>query len=171
VSPRRFKNFSAGLSRAGSSRMSSTFLAQYTRSRFAPLISLTMPCFSSHHPGVTYTENASGGWDMHTCPVCNGTTKVPCPICKGTGIQTCEICKGKKFIPISWTPTDNPWFNSQPDLIWLKDGQVILGRVAASIGEERTIITRDKKVLNVNASEILPRPDTNSPATPTASPK
>jgi hypothetical protein len=126
---------------------------------------------SSHHPGVTYTENASGGWDMHTCPVCNGTAWVTCPICKGKGIQTCDICKGKKFIPIAWTPTDNPWFNSQPDLIRLKDGQVILGRVAASIGEERTIITRDKKVLYVKASEILPRPDTNSPAIQTASPK
>jgi len=41
------QNFAAGLSCAGSSRISSSFLAQYTRSRFAPLTSLTMPCFSN----------------------------------------------------------------------------------------------------------------------------
>ena len=118
---------------------------------------------SSHHPGVIYTERpGGGGLDMHTCPVCHGTTKVTCSVCKGTGRVTCPICNGKKFIPIAWTITDNPWFNSQPDLIRLKDGQVILGRVAASVGDDRTIVTRDKKILHVNASDILPKADTNS---------
>lgn len=41
------QNFATGLICAGSSRISSSFLAQYTRSRFAPLTSLTMPCFSN----------------------------------------------------------------------------------------------------------------------------
>ena len=40
-------NFSAGLSCAGSSKISSNFLAQNTRSRFAPLTSLTMPRFAN----------------------------------------------------------------------------------------------------------------------------
>lgn len=44
---RWYQNFSAGVSRAGSSRISSSFLAQNTRPRFAPLTSLRMPCFSN----------------------------------------------------------------------------------------------------------------------------
>jgi hypothetical protein len=127
---------------------------------------------SSHHPGVIYTERpGGGGLDMHVCPVCKGTTKVKCNVCKGTGKVTCPICNGKKFIPIAWTITDNPWFNGQPDLIRLKDGQVILGRVAASVGDDRTIVTRDKKILHVNVSNILPRSDSNSIPATAPSPK
>ena len=74
--------------------------------------------------------------------------------------------QGKKFIPIVWTPTNNPSFNSQPDVIRLADGQVLLGRVAAEVGDDRTIITRDKKILHVKASDILPKPETNSPVAP-----
>lgn len=96
------------------------------------------------------------------CTVCGGTTKVTCKTCAGTGKQTCEVCQGKKFIPTAWTPTDNPWFNSQPDLIRLKDGRTILGRIAMAVGEERTIVTRDKKTLQVKASDILPKAGTNS---------
>jgi hypothetical protein len=106
---------------------------------------------------------------MHTCPVCKGTTKVTCSVCKGTGKVTCPICSGKKFIPVAWTPTNNPWFNSQPDVIRLADGQVLLGRVAASAGDERTIITRDKKILHVKASDILPKAETNSFVVPASS--
>jgi len=121
---------------------------------------------SSHHPGVTYTSRADGGWDMHTCPVCNGTGKVKCDVCKGTGKVTCPVCNGKKFIPAAWTPTDNPYFNRQPDIIRLADGRVLLGRVAASVGDDRTIVTRDKKILHVKASDILPKAGTNFPAAP-----
>jgi hypothetical protein len=41
------QNLFAGLSCGGSSKIWRSFLAQYTRSRFAPLTSFTMPCFSS----------------------------------------------------------------------------------------------------------------------------
>ena len=94
-----------------------------------------------------------------------------CDVCKGTGKVTCPICNGKKFIPVAWTITDNPWFNSQPDLLRLKDGQVILGRVAGAVGDDRTIVTRDKKILHVNASDILPQPDSNSIPATAPSPK
>src|ERR1035437_527275 len=126
---------------------------------------------SSHHPGVTYTSRADGGWDMHSCPVCKGTTKVTCSVCKGTGKETCPVCNGKKFISVASTPTDNPWFNSQPDVIRLKDLQVLLGRVSPSLGDDRTIVTRDKKILHVKASDILPKADTNPPAAKTSSSK
>ena len=85
--------------------------------------------------------------------------------------MTCPICDGKKFIPIAWTPTNNPSFNSQPDVIRLADGQVILGRVVASVGDDRTIVTRDKKILHVKASDILPKAETNFPAAKTSSSK
>jgi hypothetical protein len=91
---------------------------------------------------------------------------VACSVCKGTGRETCSICNGKKFIPVAWTPTDNPWFNSQPDVIRLADGQAVLGRVAAAVGDDRTIITRDKKTLHAKASDILPKTEEISPATP-----
>jgi hypothetical protein len=105
------------------------------------------------------------------CKVCGGTGKVTCSVCNGTGRQTCPVCNGTKFVPLAWTPTNNPWFNSQPDLIRLKDGRVLLGRVAVAMGEERTIITRDKKTVHVKASDILPKVDTNSPAAKTSSSK
>ena len=100
------------------------------------------------------------------CKICSGTAKVSCPDCKGTGKETCPVCEGKKFIPVAWTPTDNPYFNRQPDVIRLADGRVLLGRVAAEAGEDRTIVTRDKKIVHVNVSDMLPASGSNAPAAP-----
>ena len=122
--------------------------------------------WNQHHLGEVIVYQNGVAVNIGKCKVCGGTTKVTCSVCKGTGKVTCPICSGKKFIPIAWTPTDNPWFNSQPDVIRLADGQVLLGRVAASLGDDRTIITRDKKILHVKASEILFKTDTNAPAAP-----
>jgi hypothetical protein len=126
---------------------------------------------NQHHLGEVIVMQDGKPVNIGKCKICGGTGKVTCGVCKGTGKVTCPICNGKKFIPVAWTITDNPWFNSQPDLIRLKDGQVILGRVAASVGDDRTIVTRDKKILHVNVSDILPKADTNSPAVQTPSPK
>ena len=120
--------------------------------------------WSEHHLGDVIVIQDGKPTDIGKCKICGGTTKVTCSVCKGTGKVTCPICNGKKFIPVAWTPTDNPWFNSQPDVIRLADGQVILGRLAAEVGDERTIVTRDKKILHVKASDILPKPGTNDSA-------
>jgi hypothetical protein len=122
--------------------------------------------WSEHHLGEVIATQDGKPANIGKCKICGGSTKVTCSVCKGTGKVTCPICKGKKSIPVAWTPTDNPWFNSQPDVIRLADGQVLLGRVAATIGDDITIITRDKKILHVKTSDILPRADTNSPAAP-----
>ena len=127
--------------------------------------------WNQHHLGEVIVYQNGVAVNIGKCKVCGGTTKVTCSVCKGTGKVTCPICSGKKFIPIAWTPTDNPWFNSQPDVIRLADGQVLLGRVAASLGDDRTIITRDKKILHVKAPDILPKADTNPPAAKTSSSK
>jgi len=118
--------------------------------------------WNHHHVGEMIQYQNGVAANVGKCTVCRGATKVTCKTCTGTGKQKCEVCEGKKFIPITWTPTDNPWFNSQPDLIRLKDGQTILGRIAMSTGDERTIVTRDKRTLRVKASDILPKAGTNS---------
>ena len=120
--------------------------------------------WNQHHVGEVVVYQNGVAVSTGQCKVCGGTTRVTCSACKGQGRQGCEVCNGKKFVPAAWTATDNPWFNRQPDLIRLKDGQVILGRVAASTGEDRTIVTRDKKVVHVNVSDILPKGDI-TPAT------
>jgi hypothetical protein len=122
--------------------------------------------WTTHHVGEVIVYQNGVAVNIGKCKICGGTTKVKCDVCKGTGKVTCPVCNGKKFIPVAWTPTDNPWFNSQPDVIRLADGQVILGRVAAEVGDDRTIVTRDKKILHVKASDILPKTDTNGPAAP-----
>jgi hypothetical protein len=122
--------------------------------------------WNQHHLGEVIVYQNGVAVNIGACKVCGGTTKVTCSVCKGTGKVTCPVCSGKKFIPVAWTPTDNPWFNSQPDVIRLANGQVLLGRVASSVGDDRTIVTRDKKVLHVKASDILPKANTNAPAAP-----
>jgi hypothetical protein len=123
---------------------------------------------SEHHLGEVIVYQGGQFQLIGKCKICGGTGKVKCDVCKGTGRVTCPVCNGKKFIPVAWTPTDNPYFNSQPDVIRLADGQVILGRVAGEDGGDKIIVTRDKKVLHVKASDILPKAGTNSPATQTS---
>jgi hypothetical protein len=120
--------------------------------------------WSEHHLGEVIVMQDGKPTDIGQCKICGGTTKVTCSVCKGTGKVTCPICNGKKYIPPTWTPTNNPWFNSLPDVIRLADGRVVLGRIAATVGDDLTIVTRDKKILHVKASDILPKLDTNSPA-------
>ena len=126
--------------------------------------------WNQNHVGDVIAYQNGDPVDTGKCKVCGGTGKVKCDVCKGTGKVTCPICDGKKFIPVAWTPTDNPYFNRQPDVIRLADGRVVLGRVAATIGDDLTIVTRDKKILHVKSSDILPKAGTNAPAAPTAPP-
>jgi hypothetical protein len=122
--------------------------------------------WNQHHVGEVVVIQNGQPVITGPCKICGGTTKVDCPVCKGQGKVHCEICSGKKFIPTAWSRTNNPWLNRQPDLIRLKDGQVLLGKVALSNGDDRGIRTRDGKFVHVNASDILPNSDTSA-----ASPK
>jgi hypothetical protein len=125
---------------------------------------------SEHHVGHVIVIQNGKQVDTGPCKICGGTGKVKCNICNGTGKVICPICNGKKFIPVAWTPTDNPYFNSQPEVIRLAGGQVILGRIAGEDNGEKIIVTRDKKVLHVKASDVLPKTEmnTNSPAAQTS---
>jgi hypothetical protein len=119
--------------------------------------------WNQNHVGEVVAYQNGVAVNTGQCKVCSGTTRVTCPACVGKGTQACELCARQKYVPAAWSATDNPWFNRQPDLIRLKDGQVILGRVAATTGEERTIVTRDKKIVRVKASDILPKGEANVP--------
>jgi hypothetical protein len=124
--------------------------------------------WNQNHVGEVVSYQNGKAVSLGPCKVCGGTTKVMCNACKGAGKQTCPICAGKKFIPLAWNPTNNPWFDSQPDVIRLTDGRVLLGRVAATVGDDLTIVTRDKKILHVKAADVLPRAGTNAPAAQSA---
>ena len=113
--------------------------------------------WSQGHVGEVIIMQNGRAANIGRCKVCGGAAKLDCQACKGQGKQVCQICSGKKFVPATWTATDNPWLNSQPDLVRLKDGRVFLGRIALSMGEQRTIVTRDGKAIRVEASDILPR--------------
>ena len=126
--------------------------------------------FNQTHVGDVIEYQNGVAVDTGKCKICGGTGKVTCSVCKGTGKVTCPICNGKKFIPIAWTPTDNPFFDSQPDIIRLTDGRVVLGRIAGQMGDDITIVTRDKKVLHVKSSEILPKGGSNPAPAQTSPP-
>ena len=117
--------------------------------------------WNQNHVGEVIAIRDGKAVNLGKCPTCGGSTKVKCPVCAGSGQQTCEFCDGKKIVPATWTPTDNPVLNRQPDLIRFKDGRVLLGRVALKLGTKYTIKTRDGKTVEVDATEILPK--TTSP--------
>lgn len=118
--------------------------------------------YNQNHVGHIIVMQNGEVVDSGPCKTCGGTGKVPCSVCKGTGQQECPICNDKKYIPEAWTPTDNPWLNSQPDLLRLNDGRVLFGKVISTIGTDVTIKTRDGKWLHVNATNMAPKSETIS---------
>lgn len=117
--------------------------------------------WNQHHVGEVIVYRNGVAENTGPCKICGGTTKVQCPVCKGQGKQECEICKGKKFIPVAWIPSDNPWLNRQPDLIRLRDGRLLFGKVVASNGDDQTVRTRENRWLHISASEIMDYSGTN----------
>lgn len=118
------------------------------------------------HVGEVIVVQNGKAANLGKCKQCGGATKIQCSVCGGKGQQVCEYCTGTKLVPIDWKPNDNPVLNRQPDLIRLKDGRALLGRVAMRSGTKYTIKTRDGKLVNIDASEIVPKTvtKTNAPA-------
>ena len=113
--------------------------------------------WNQNHVGEVVVIQNGRAVNMGKCPKCGGATKMKCPICDGKGQQTCEFCAGTKIVPASWTPDNNPVLDRQPDLIRLKDGRSLLGRIATRIGTKYTIKTREGKLVEVDAADILPK--------------
>ena len=118
------------------------------------------------HVGEVIVVQNGKAANLGKCKQCGGATKIQCSVCGGKGQQVCEYCQGTKLVPIDWKPNDNPVLNRQPDLIRLKDGRALLGRVAMRSGTKYTIKTRDGKLVDLDASEIVPKAvsKTNGPA-------
>lgn len=111
--------------------------------------------YNQNHVGHVIEVQGDKAVDIGPCPVCHGETKTPCKICAGTGRQKCLVCGGEKFVPEAWSATDNPWFNAQPDLLRLKDGRKLLGKVVSRIDNDLTIRTREGKSLNLKFSDLV----------------
>jgi hypothetical protein len=118
------------------------------------------------HVGEVIVVKNGKAENIGKCKQCGGSTKIQCTVCGGKGQQVCEYCEGTKLVPVDWKPDDNPVLNRQPDLIRLKDGRALLGRVAMRSGTKYTIKTRDGKMVSIDASEIVPKAvtKTNAPA-------
>jgi hypothetical protein len=122
--------------------------------------------YSQNHVGHVIAMQNGKAVDTGPCAICGGSGKVPCKVCKGTGRVTCPICEGQKFIPVAWTPTNNPWLDKQPDLIRLASGQVMFGKIMHSNDTELTIKTRDGRWIHVAVTNILPNPEVPNVTTP-----
>lgn len=112
--------------------------------------------FNQNHVGHVIVMQNGRAVDSGPCKICGGTGKVPCSVCKGTGEVACPICGGRKFIPVAWTPTDNPWLDSQPDLIRLNDGRILFGKIISTEGTDVLIKTRGGQWMHVDSTNIVP---------------
>ena len=91
------------------------------------------------------------------CPTCQGTTRVKCDKCNGTGILSCGICKGLKSVPSTWTATDNPVVDSDPNYIKLKDGRAIRGKIVIQMGNTVVIKPDSGKNIETTKDQIVPK--------------
>ena len=113
----------------------------------------TSESWNQNHVGEVITFQQGRAVNIGKCKVCGGTTRVNCPVCHGEAKATCPICKGQKTVPASWKPNDNPWLNSQPDLVRLKSGRILLGKLMTN-GTDVLIKTRDGKFNPLDPTEL-----------------
>ena len=91
------------------------------------------------------------------CPTCQGKTRVKCEKCAGTGMLVCAMCKGSKSVPSSWTATDNPVIDADPNYIKLKDGRVIRGKIVIEMGNTVVIKPDNGKNIETTKDQIVPK--------------
>jgi hypothetical protein len=114
--------------------------------------------WNHHHVGEVIQTDDGMPRNIGKCPTCSGTTKIQCAKCLGKGAQPCFVCEGKAVVPKAWTSADNPRLNNHPDLIRLRDGRRVIGRIAMQAGSSCTIRTRDGKMIEVSSADILSKP-------------
>jgi len=125
-----------------------------------PLTGRSYALVSLGHAGEVFTVQNGQAVPLGPCPTCQGRTRVPCKTCQGTGRVTCPVCERAGIVAAAWKPTDNPWFNRQPDVVRLKDGRVFLAREAGGGGDTVIFKTRDGQFITVKRAEVqqMPRP-------------
>jgi hypothetical protein len=110
--------------------------------------------WNQHHVGEVIEMQNGEPVNIGKCKICGGTTKVKCTTCNGTGETRCKICDGKKIVPESWSAFDNPKMKQRPNLVHLKDGKTIAGKVIMS-GGSKTRIKTEKGDIDIPAGDVL----------------
>lgn len=110
--------------------------------------------WNQHHVGEVIQMQNGEPVNIGACKVCGGQTKVQCTTCKGTGKAPCNICEGKKVVPESWSNFDNPKMKNRPNLIHMKDGKTITGKIIMSGGSKTRIKTADGDI-DVPAGDVV----------------
>jgi hypothetical protein len=113
--------------------------------------------FNQGHAGHIFALSGKHYEDKGPCPQCGGAGTINCPACKGSGEIPCFVCDGKKVVPTAWTPNDNPKLMERSDLIRMKNGDRIFGKIVGEVGGEAFIKTAEGNQLKVNAADILSR--------------
>jgi hypothetical protein len=113
---------------------------------------------SEYHAGEIWKLENGKLVSAGFCPTCGGSRTIQCTACQAGGVRQCPVCEGKTVLPTSWKPTDNPWFNRQPDVVRLKDGRVFLGRDAG--GDDVIVMFRTHagETLSVPRAEVVQWP-------------
>lgn len=110
------------------------------------------------HAGEVWVVQGKKMVSLGPCPTCGGRQVIPCKTCVGTGKTACELCESKGAIPAAWKPTDNPWFNRNPDLVRLQDGRAFL---AKEVGGDDVVVmfkTRAGEVITIARAEVTQGP-------------
>ncbi|MDB6122521.1 MAG: hypothetical protein JWQ71_1514 [Pedosphaera sp.] len=110
--------------------------------------------WNQHHVGEVIQMQNGEPVNIGACKVCGGTTKVQCTTCKGSGKAACNICDGKKMVPESWSSFDNPKMKNRPNLIHMKDGKTIVGKIVMS-GGAKTRIKTEQGDVEVPAEDVV----------------
>ncbi|MFO1459405.1 MAG: hypothetical protein U1G08_08340 [Verrucomicrobiota bacterium] len=110
------------------------------------------------HAGEVWVAQGRTVVNLGPCPTCGGRQVIPCKTCNGTGKTACELCETKGAIPAAWKPTDNPWFNRNPDLVRLHDGRAFL---AKEVGGDDVMVmfkTRTGDIITIARAEVTQGP-------------
>ncbi len=110
------------------------------------------------HVGYVIVPTAAGPVDTGLCKTCNGTTKVKCEKCKGTAAIACTMCEGKKTVPESWTETNNPKIDTDPNYIRLTDGRVIKGKIVLTTDTKLKIKTDSGTYIDIAKDQVVVKP-------------
>jgi hypothetical protein len=112
--------------------------------------------WSQAHVGELIQIQNGAAVNLGRCPTCKGTTKVKCTVCKGTGEIDCDICEGKKVVPASWSPMNNPKSKEKADVIHLKDGKTVVGKIIMRSDSVIWVKTETGEKIEINRANVVP---------------
>jgi|ERR1043166_1001512 hypothetical protein len=112
--------------------------------------------WSQAHVGELIQIQGGIAVNLGRCPTCKGTTKIKCTVCKGAGEIDCDICEGKKIVPASWSPLNNPKSKEKADVIHLKDGKTVSGKIIMRSDTVIWVRTESGEKIEINRAKVAP---------------